>query len=485
MSAIITNNFRRNSCEVFLDDVQNSNQYYIGLGKSDPWPYDYINDIDEDASTYSVPLPNSTIVEDQDVLDNLLALVKVSRSDTLIPRNGWKSGRKYKVYDTGDPLLFEFENDEYPCFTTINNNVYVCLDNNGGQESTSQPVSSYDQFQDTTHVYVAPDGYVWAFVQNNDIDSPFYTAEFIPINEDITDTATQILARDATGGLIYNFITVGGNDILQGNETIILSGVDVNGANIPDIDLTNDLRFETSFSSGSVTVEYTNKDIPNNALLAYKKASITVYNSSNEVLDFLIRPLVAPTDGFGSRPKSEFPSFYAGCQAAFEGNVDGEALVDSLFRQISLIKNPGRDDSGPSSGDDGSQYADEEALDALDYIVYEESVSILDLPVGSIITQSSTGARAYLDQIDTLENRIYFHKNSDVQVNYNIFSDDGEIVVTSPDGVQTMTLASNEINSIINSEYTHDTGEVYFVDHRKKITRNLDQTENVKIVIQF
>ena len=97
MSAIITNKFRRDSCQSFLGGVDSS--YYIGLGKADPWP-DNIDDSgpkSEDSNVFKVPLPNSTYLEDRDVLDNLMVLVRNKNKSLLIPRNPWKSGRKYKT----------------------------------------------------------------------------------------------------------------------------------------------------------------------------------------------------------------------------------------------------------------------------------------------------------------------------------------------------------------------------------------------------
>ena len=94
MSAIITNNFRRNSCENFISQLQtNQNSYFIGIGKSDKWPDS--TSYSEDDQLFSVPLPNGTIIEDQDVLDNLISLVKVQQQDILTPKNRWESGRTY------------------------------------------------------------------------------------------------------------------------------------------------------------------------------------------------------------------------------------------------------------------------------------------------------------------------------------------------------------------------------------------------------
>jgi len=40
MSAIITNQFRKNSRELFINDIDTNTNYFIGIGKSEPWPDD-------------------------------------------------------------------------------------------------------------------------------------------------------------------------------------------------------------------------------------------------------------------------------------------------------------------------------------------------------------------------------------------------------------------------------------------------------------
>jgi hypothetical protein len=70
-------------------------------------------------------------------------------------------------------------------------------------------------------------------------------------------------------------------------------------------------------------------------------------------------------------------------------------------------------------------------------------------------------------------------------VNYIPFSADDDITVTPSTGGEALTYTGSEITGLVNSEYVHNTGKVMFVDHRKKIVRNIDQTEDIKIVIQF
>jgi len=486
MTAIITNKFRKESCDRFINDVINSEtDYFIGIGKTDKWPD--TEELPEDSQLFSAPYPNGTIIEDSDVLDNLISLVRVTTQDRLIPKNSWQSGRTYKVYDPYDPLTFDLEENKYPSYITINDNIYVCLGNNGGDSSIVSPGASYNTFDTVNHVLKTTDGYVWAFLQNNAVSSPFYTEQFIPVNPDIVDKSS---AKAATGGLIYNFKIENGGSDLQGTEVIKLTGVDENGANKPTVDLMTDERFTVTIGGGNSSIQsivyddINDENSPVDVLIGYSKASVQVYNDSGTLLDnVIIKPLVAPIDGFGASPRSDLPSFYAGCYASFKGTVDGEALIDTPIRQISLIKNPERSLDSPSNSDDGNVYSDEEALDASNYIQFAPETFTNIFETGSLISQGD--AVAYVDKYDLANQRIYFHSNSNNEVNYNTFVDDQSITVTPIDGASPVTYDATEVVAIVNSEYVHNTGEVLFIDHRKKITRNIDQTEDIKIVIQF
>ena len=503
MSAIITNNFRRNSCEGFINQIKSDpNSYFIGIGKSDKWP-DSVT-YSEDDQQFLVPLPNGTIIEDQDVLDNLITLVKIKEQSVLTPRNRWESGRTYKVYDPYDPLTFDLEGSDYPCYVTMNNNIYACLGNNGGLKSTINPSELYDTFDTTNHVLVTGDGYIWCFIQTNNQSSTFNTEQFIPVNQSLVETNSDTLlvnAKQATGGLIYNYkipLSAGGSNLTKEDLIIKLKGVDEYGIAIPTIDLNNNDKFVVDVTGGEIkSIEYAySEDSPIGAgimaypLIGYMKASIEVYENTdgNEVFVDTIRinPLVAPIDGFGAKPRRDIPSYYAGCYTRFSGVVDGDALIDTPIRQVSLIKDIQRNSDSPVGSNEGVEYNAEQALDGVNYIQFNANVLTVGHPVGSIISQGD--ARVYLDRVDLINDRIFYHTNSNSNVNYvplQATVEAGEITISDINGDELGVHTQDEIDSIVASEYVHDTGEVLFVDHRKKIVRNVDQTEDVKIVIQF
>ena len=72
MSAIITENFRRNNTSAFITDLE-VNQYYVGLGKSDKWT------VDEQVDT-TVPTPLGTYLDEREIKSNLICGNTIRRS---------------------------------------------------------------------------------------------------------------------------------------------------------------------------------------------------------------------------------------------------------------------------------------------------------------------------------------------------------------------------------------------------------------------
>lgn len=468
MSAIITNQFRKNSRELFLSDIASANDYFIGIGKSEPWPT--INGREETDLEYSVPLPTNTLNEKEDILKNLFSLLKVQETFSVIPRNEWVSGRVYKVYDPYDPNIFNFETIGntafYPCYMTHNNAIYVCLDNDNNTASTTNITSS---------TYVNPsiltDNYVWAYVCDVDTNSNFYTDQFIDVPVDITDATDISNARNATGGMIYGFNIIDGGSGIPNSVNIKLVGSDSAGAVQSDVDIrvgTNDQSpYNVTIVNGTITaITFTSASWPK----GYADASVIVEGHETN-----IQPLIAPVDGFGYSPKSDLPTFYAGLYGSYIGAEGGEAPVNIGFRQVSLVKGPTRTDNDSPANDTLNIY------DALQYLQLSSSGASIPTDAGTIIEHSTNDAKAYLDYVDTANDRVYYHQNSNGDINQKPF-ETGNVTFTAPGGT---TTGNFSVSALGQGEYNQGSGEPIFLENRKAILRNSNQQEDIKLVIQF
>jgi len=518
MAAIITSEFRKNSRKIFTNDIKSStvDDYFIGLGKTDSWPDTADaegNQVTEYSRQFSAPLPIDTTIMKTDVLKNLLVLVKTDAAEVfnVIPRNNWAFNRIYKTYDPTDPRCFDYETIDgiahYPCYVTSNDRVYMCLsniDSNGDIiESTTAIPSGAGASQESYHTPAKlSDAYLWAYVTSLDEDSKFYTDQFVnytypsPSDEDFTQIA------NTTGGLVYGFkINYGGGDNSVNVDSAELNLVGTTRdtqtgelQHAEDVEMNSENGFDVVFGANaieSITYIETQGVIPWRKGYVSASVSVKVDNVISETIEIV--PYVLPYDGLGRYPDNDLPSYYAGIAVDFIGEVDGEAPVGYAVdvRQISLVKNPQRNPAINQSNDNDDDtnegfYVHDEAYDALKYIQLPPTTLVKDY-IGRdfIIEQEGTGARAWLDISDNQNERLYYHQNSSPLVNFKRFEPEGEgsIKITTIGGFwdeETYTcLSAND------PEYLPETGEVIFYENRKPINRNYNQTDEVKLVIQF
>ena len=537
--AIFTNELKNGSDNYFIG---------LGKTDSWPDTTDSLsNVVTEYSRQFSAPLPVDTVLDKIDVLQNLMILAKVSGSTdnseifNVIPRNNWAFDRIYKVYDPTDPKSFDYETIDgvayYPCYVTSNDRIYICLSNTDGNgEVTPSSVaipsgagSEAGNYLDFTGDNPQPisngEGYIWTLVSFLDEDSKFYTDQFVDYKQ--PTSAQQIdQIKNVSGGLIYGFKIVDGGanatTIPQADSTVItIKGTtrDSSGNLVPaeDVVIHNQNQnsptsigdFEVIFNNGIESIEY---KLSANIVpwkLDYVTASVVIQTGSGEVNEEVqILPLLLPEEGLGRFPDRDLPSFYAGIAVDFIGEVDGESPVgyNVDVRQISLIKNPTRNVTGDNetvavrdNDDNEGQYASDEAYDGLKYIQLGSGTALTKDYIGRdyIIEQTGTlaedvGARAWVDYVDTESDRIYYHQNSSPKVNFKKFLDTNTAPIgTTPAQIKITSITGYwdeikyDVDVVGEAEYMSGTGEVIFYENRKPINRNFNQTDEVKLVIQF
>jgi hypothetical protein len=470
MPAIITDNLRRETTQKFLNEFLEANTtgkqdntgegVWIGLGRSQEWS------AQESTSGFSLPYPGTMQFDEDEVKRNLQTLVRAT-IHTVLPRNRWISGRRYKRYDPTDWSCFYPSNDIesgdelLPCYIENNGNIYLVLDNFGGAQFSTLPSL-------TTYGTATGSNYRLLYLTSVPGGSPFFTNQFIEIAENEGSTTGD------PQGLLYGFRRVSGGSGYSGGTTI---------ARIVGKDSVGNPRTVTVTATVSSGGQVTELSLPGSESSAdrlnwTKDTSVFIESTENGTgAKFL--PLIGPENGFASNVLASLPSWFIGVSADFEGKVEGAAKIIP-FRQISVILNPERDASA-ESGVLGNTIADEDAMDALPYFVLDQSPN--DIPVtGSTVSQGNS--RAFFDryrQIElqggTFEHRFYFHQVVDSSsVNMLPFTASGDIEVAG---------LSYTYTAIENPEYVRGTGKVYFIENRSRIDRSVSQTEEVKVIVQF
>lgn len=192
---LVTTNLNVDIARQFVESfgVSNTNNYYMFFGKHVPYGAPYTNDPeapDELGDAVEVP-ENTDKYVTTNAYDDMIFAKKITERDVqlMVRKNVWTSGVVYDQYDsTVDMLSKTF-------FVTVDDlteyNVYKCLFNNYGAESTAQPyrngnIADRDPF-------ITSDGYVWKYmftVTKTDYEK-FATNNYIPLtpNTDIIENA--------------------------------------------------------------------------------------------------------------------------------------------------------------------------------------------------------------------------------------------------------------------------------------------------------
>jgi len=238
MPAIITNGFRKYNADNFINSLKATsaspaglgNKMYLMIGKADSWATSAGTyggpEIGQYADgTYSdtvIPTPTDTTVAPFIHHNDMIAAKLINSSDVshVVKRTNWTSGTVYHEYDhSRDDLI-----DRTFFVMNANYNVYKCIDNNGGLASTVEPTG---QGNDITGPGL--DGYRWKFmyeVQQADV-LKYVTTDWIPIKYLPTDDDTKqwdVQQAAIDGELEHIAVSNGGTGYITGDGAAQATG---------------------------------------------------------------------------------------------------------------------------------------------------------------------------------------------------------------------------------------------------------------------
>ena len=136
-----------------------------------------------------------------------------------------------------------------------------------------------------------------------------------------------------------------------------------------------------------------------------------------------------------------------------------------------MIKNP--TDYGTSTVSIAS------TLKALAYLDFTSGVTVADYQVDELLVGQTSGAQAYVVEINSGTGVIYYHQNS--KTGYKQFTS-GEDVLGQTSNTTGGLESSNWIG---NPEVQRGSGQMVFLENRTPINRTTTQIEDIKIIIEF
>ena len=498
MAAIITNKFRINNSQQFVESFSEAvpNVYYLTIGKPLSWGTYTRGDLrtDNSGSDTSPVLPADNVQEELYSFDEFLAAKKISAGDVdfVIPRRNWTSGTIYDYYrhDYGSRITGTtttqtaysgasnlFDSTFY--VMTSNFNVYKCLDNNSNVPSTDVPTGTLNT------VFSTSDGYKWKYMYTLSAtqQANFLSTDFMGVstNNTVSGAATNgainvVKIKSAgTGYTIASSASTGTISAIpiRGDGTGGTISISIVGGSITSVTVTN-------IGSGYTFAYIRNADI------------LTGTNSGNTGSGAELDAIIEPKGGHGFNAIKELGGFFVMLNVSLEGTESansGDFTTANDFRTIGILRDPFSNGSAASAS----------TLRATKAIRFASSPAPGTFQVDEKITQATTGAVGRVIEWDSVNRILHYvqtrFNDGGINTSGNLVSFSAGNVVTgatsSATGTPDSSTASATADSIVflngyaNSELDADIGDLLYLEHRAPITRASDQTENVKLIIEF
>jgi len=465
MVAIVTTDTKQLVVEKLIEDLQaDSNNYYLGIGKSDAWN-------ETDTAPTSITDIETT---KRDFRDNLQSVQKIASVSFVAKRYNWSSGTIYQPYRDNQTSA---QNGQYYVITE-SNRVYICL--RQGKNALTGDTNTSTVNPDTTGTTTSPvktsDGYVWKFLftQSATRLSAFATSNFIPV-EKVTETSGLSNIRQsqkdiqdaASAGQIVGYRVTSNGTGYTSAPTITVSG---NGSNA---------RAVATVVGGSViavNVDDSAGGFPFGA--GYDHASVTSSGGGGSGL--VVKPIISK-DGIGADPRDDLKSTSIMFNSKLVGEAgSGDFLVGTGadFRQVGILKNPKLPASRTSADSDFTATTGS----ALRILTVGSGVNLTHIAVDKVISQvqGTLKARAYVNKNTGTDADATFLYHQNENTGFLPFDVEDDLLVDSAAPGNNGTIVSDS-----DAEVDPFSGDLLYVESRAAVERTTAGTEDIKITIQF
>ena len=462
MAATIKKQTRIYMANNFLEafSEKSPDQPYLFIGRNTVW-----------ASPASDTFPPAPVDNDLDNIRDykeMIALKRVSSSNIVpvIRRFDWANGQIYGEYDPSLTQPYMTENDvDYPIYVLSGVNVYKCI--KCARDTNGDPVPSTDQPTSTSiSIFTGSDGYQWKFMYTLSISDilNYLTSDWIPVREvNYDDGSSQWDVQQAaiSGGIHRLVINDGG------------SGYSVSDAiTIPGGSGTGFAAQVASVSVGAITgITITNPG--------------TGYDNPDDVVSVAngvgadISVVLSPSMGHGSNPRDELWGTYVMMLCVFSGTESGNFPVGDDFRTIGLLMNPKLEALAGSNEIElvlqNYTYNDFEPSETV------EIVGTSPLVTGDVVYWNRNTGQLFLTNLT--------NSTSTGIASNNI----GAVIQSSPSGNASGTIiVAKAVTHLPATDLSYEaadiqngSGKIVYIDYRQPVTRNADQSEEVRLVIEF
>jgi len=498
MSAIITEKFRQHNASQFVESFTeaSASTYYLFLGKATAF-----SSTTTGGSDSSPPTPSTGPEDEFRAWNSMLGAKLISSSDVKrsIPRRNWANGTVYDMYrhdysssntsTSGSSDLF----DSTFYFMTSDYRVYKVLDNNAGAAfSGSEPTS-----ESTSPV--ASGGYVIKYmytISTSDF-AKFGTTDFIPVATDSTVSAAatdgKIESLVITAGSGYTdgtyYAAVYGDGTNQGTSSGAIVRITVSSGAIVSFGLT--AGTDTTIHSGGAAYTFGYVNLGDDYI--FSDSSLSSSASLGSGSGGAIEVIISPKNGHGNDAVGELGGHYVMTATTLTQGEGDDFTTANDFRSVGIVVDP---------TNFGTSTVATATTRRQTYIVKLDTSSGT-FEADEVITQTSTGAVGKVVEWDSSLSLLYYQQEefknfgtNSTTGGYVAFSGTNEITGgsssatgTTAGTTETVTLANANTVTLTsgyaNPELAADSGNIIYLENRKPIQRASDQTEDIKVIIEF
>ena len=498
MAAIITEKFRQHNATQFFESFTeaSASTYYLFVGKATAYTSSTTGGSDS-----SPPTPSDSPSDTEFYAwDSMLAAKNVTSSDVTfsIPRRNWVNGTTYDMYDdnisssntatSGASNLY----DSTFYFMTSDFRVYKVLDNNGGTAySGAEPTS-------TSTGPFALGGYVLKYMYQVTTSeaAKYLTSDFIPVSDDSTISAAavdvKIESLKITAGTGYTngtyYAAVYGDGTSAGTSSGAIVRITVSGGIIQSFGLT--AGSDTTIHAGGAGYTFGTVNLASGFTFSDTGlSSASAIGGSGGSIEVVI----SPKNGHGNSSIVELGGHFVMTATTLTQAENDDITTANDFRQVGLVVDP---------TNFGTSTVASASTRRQTFVVKASSISGT-FEVDEKITQATTGAVGKVVEFDSTNSLLYFQQErfGDFGTNsttgdHSVFEGTNVITgatssatFTPSSSSETITLANNNtittVSGYVNPELQADSGNIVYLENRKPIQRDSDQTEDIKLIIEF
>ena len=498
MSAIITEKFRQHNADQFVESfTETSNStYYLFVGKATAY-----TSATTGGSDSTPPAPADAPGDTEFYAwDSMLAAKNVTSSDVsyAVPRRNWANGDTYDMYDddisssstttSGASNLY----DSTFYFMTSDYRVYKVLDNNAGAaysgaEPTSTSTSPFEL-----------GGYVLKYMYEVTTSeaAKYLTSDFIPVSNDSTITAAAtdggIESLKITAGTGYTngtyYAAIYGDGTSAGTSSGGIVRITVSGGTIQSFGLT--AGSDTTIHAGGAAYTFGTVNLASGYTFSDSglSSASAIGGSGGE-----IEVVISPKNGHGYSAIKELGGHYVMTATTLTQAENDDITTSNDFRQVGLVVDPTTYGTSTVASSSTARQT---------YVIKASSVSGT-FEVDEKITQATSGAVGKVVEYDSTLSLLYYQQErfGDFGTNsttgdHSVFTGTNVITgatssatFTPSANSETITLANNNTlattSGYANPELQPDSGNIVYLENRKPIQRDSDQTEDIKLIIEF